>query len=341
MLKNDLNKKREMSLFEIAILVIATFSFAYIIHQTDPIIPLVSAEVGDSLVCCPETKAGAICQDILSSRTDSCKVETQPMKCEEFSNCELGCCIDDEEGICNERATRQKCLADGGRFEDDEDCNLQNGECENVCCILGSETAFVSEKRCERLASVFGFEKYFENVGTEVDCILKSKTQERGACVISSSDGEGNEENPEASCKFTTKADCLNLGGDFNKDYLCSAEELKTLGVNCEKQTSLSCIEGEDEIYWFDSCGNKENIYSSDKDASWNNGKILTKEQSCNANDNKGNANSKTCGNCNYLTGSICKKGNANFGNFICKDVNCYNTKNGKNYKNGESWCIY
>lgn len=25
----------------------------------------------------------------------------------------------------------------------------------------------------------------------------------------------------------------------------------------------------------------------------------------------------------------------------MCKDLNCYNTENGKDYKNGESWCVY
>jgi hypothetical protein len=41
------------------------------------------------------------------------------------------------------------------------------------------------------------------------------------------------------------------------------------------------------------------------------------------------------------LSGSICRDGEAIIGDLICKDLNCYNTENGKNYRNGESWCIY
>ncbi|MEK6875688.1 MAG: hypothetical protein AABX30_03315 [Nanoarchaeota archaeon] len=332
------------TIFQIILLIISTFAFAYIIHEADKNISIVSAETtptgaGDSLVCCPETKSGAICQDILSSATNTCKVDTIPMKCEEFSNCELGCCIDEEEGLCNERATKQKCLADGGTWEDDENCNMQNGGCENVCCILGDETVFVTDKRCEKLASLYGFQKYSEQVGTEVDCILKARTQEKGACAI------GNEEDEEKNCKFTTKAECLSMNGNFNKDYLCSNEELKSLGVDCEKQKSINCIEGRDEIYWFDSCGNQENIYSSDKTASWNNGKILTKEQSCNS--NNANVNSKTCGNCNYLLGSKCSVSfgigseKVNDGNYICRDTNCVDPDTKEKRRNGESWCVY
>ena len=65
--------------------------------------------------------------------------------------------------------------------------------------------------------------------------------------------------------------------------------------------------------------------------------KVVTKIDSCSS--GSGNINSKTCGNCEYLKGSVCGKGNAVYGDFICKDLNCYNTKNGKSYKNGESWC--
>jgi len=124
---------------------------------------------------------------------------------------------------------------------------------------------------------------------------------------------------------------------------LCSNSILKNWGVNCQRQASIGCAEGQDEIYWFDSCGNRENIYSSDKDASWNNGTILGKNESCNP--SSSNADSATCGNCNYLLASKCSaiglgEKKVNDGNFICRDMSCID-ENEKIRQNGESWCVY
>jgi len=128
--------------------------------------------------------------------------------------------------------------------------------------------------------------------------------------------------------------------GDFFKDFLCSADEL---GTNCGPTSDTICANGKDEVYFKDTCGNPANIYDSNKIYSkdpsyWQ--KIVPKASSCGFGADKGNANSKSCGNCEYFKGSICGKGSANLGNNICKDLNCYNTDNGKNFKNGESWCV-
>jgi hypothetical protein len=164
---------------------------------------------------------------------------------------------------------------------------------------------------------------------------LTAQGSDKGACVF---EVEG-----EKTCTFTTRQECTttqgnsgnSTGAEFFKDYLCTADELAT---NCGPTTETICVDGKDEVYFKDTCGNAANIYDAQRVYAKDPGywrKIVPKLSSCNP--LSGNTNSKTCGNCNYLKGSICGKGTGN--KFICKDLNCYNTKNGRSYKNGESWC--
>jgi hypothetical protein len=276
--------------------------------------------------CCPETKEGAICQNIASTDKESCAVAQIATSCDYVSDCKRGCCIDEEEGLCTTKTTKQKCEGEGGEWKDEENCLI--AECQKGCCVLGNNAEFVTEKRCSLLSLFYGFEKDFRGYKSEVECLALSVSQEKGACVL---DG--------GNCKFSAETECLNLGGDFYKDNLCSNPILNTI---CEKQKSTGCVEGKNEIYWFDSCGNRENIYSSDKDFSWNNGKILSKEESCNS--KVSNAGSTTCGNCDGFESrcSETKAGETHVkdGNYICKSMNCID-ENGIKRKNGESWCAY
>lgn len=275
--------------------------------------------------CCSETIDGAICQDISSEDDISCAVDTVPTKCSEFSECKLGCCVDDDEGLCTTQATKYKCENDGGIWEDEVNCLIS--ECQKGCCVLGGDIEFTTEKRCEKLSLINGFGKDFRDVG-ELECLRIRETQPEGACVL---DG--------GSCKLVTEVECLSRDGEFYENKLCSNPNVNS---NCEKQKSVGCVNGKDEIYWFDSCGNRENIYSSDKSFSWNNGEILSKSESCNP--NNPNINSRSCGNCNYFLGSKCSATGIldkkiRDGNFVCKNMKC--VENGVERENGESWCVY
>lgn len=277
-----------------------------------------------SWYCCPKTKEGAICQDILFTDSESCAVSLLQTGCDQVAECKKGCCFDSDEGLCTPASTQQECTNNGGEWDDEESCLIQ--KCQRGCCVLGSQTDFVTEKRCEKLSLLSGFEKEFrQQIKTELECLGLAESLIKGACVL----GGG-------GCRFVTETECKRIHGEeFYPDYLCSADEL---GTNCEKQISIGCVEERDEIYWFDSCGNRENIYSSDKDASWNNGKVLKKSESCGA--GFSNAGSRTCGNCDSLLGSKCsntKTGETHMkeGDYICKNMNCGERKN------GESWCEY
>ncbi|MAG10994.1 hypothetical protein CMI44_01645 [Candidatus Pacearchaeota archaeon] len=304
------------------------FANSYQLNQLD-LIPSVSAQ---AFSCCPKTNDGAICQNVLSDY-DNCAKALQQTKCETSVDCKIGCCVDEKEGLCTTKSPKGKCEDDLGVWQGDENCNIF--ECQKGCCVLGDEIQFVTDKRCEQLSLVFGFEKDFRDLETEYECLALAAVQSQGACVFENK-----------VCKFTTESGCGRLGGDFSENSLCSK---KSLDTTCEKQNSTGCLERKAEIYWFDSCGNKENIYSSDKDASWNEGEVLRKEDSCGA--SSSNADSQDCGNCNYFLGSRCAETNilANLkitggsikdGDFICENLNCVDSE-GRERVNGESWCVY
>jgi len=296
--------------------------------------------------CCEKTNNGAWCQNTLEENCDTSvnSLTNQPYRktatsCQSTSFCKQGCCVDSDEGLCMENTPQIVCDESSGTWNSDKECNIP--QCNSGCCILGDQASFVTLTRCKKLSGFFGLETNFQlNIKNEATCILTAHLQDKGACVF--------ELENQRTCRFTTRKECSNLHGpnvtsgvEFHKDFLCSADELAT---NCGPTTETMCIEGKDEVYFKDSCGNQANIYDSNKIYSksasyWQ--KIIPKEESCKANSNNGNAGSESCGNCNYFKGSICSKGNANYGENICTDLNCYDTKNGNNYNNGESWCVY
>jgi hypothetical protein len=292
----------------------------------------VSAQDGDDIywTCCPEMNDGSVCEDISSLTPELCAVEPIPTKCDNVAGCEKGCCIDTVEGLCTTGSAKEECEDGGGVWDEIESCLID--ECQNGCCVLGDEARFVTEKRCERLSSQRNYEKDFRDIDSELECLALTASQTQGACIT----GE--------ICLRETEEQCLSDNGNFYANYLCSNPVLDT---GCERQASIGCADGEDGIYWFDSCGNMENIYSSNKDASWNNGKILKKEESCGS--GSGNIDSSTCGNCDRGLSSICsetKPGEKKVldGNFICEDLRCSYTDQWGNKvtkKNGERWCIY
>ncbi len=276
--------------------------------------------------CCPETKYGARCVDIPESARDSCKINLLDVSCKESDICAIGCCIDPFEKTCTSRATKQQCLLNGGIWKPEENCRIP--ECKKGCCVLGNDVEFTTKQRCEKLSEEKGFIFDFRAYQTEDMCLFLKNNLTEGACILN------------GACRLETKTECIGKNGTFYENMLCSNPSLNT---SCKKQAYIGCVEGKDEIYWFDSCGNRENIYSADKNLSWNNGYLLSKYKSCNILSN--NAGSENCGNCDSLRGSICSKTSPDEkhvkdGNYICKSLKCID-ENGKERENGESWCVY
>jgi len=330
------------SLFEIIIMVISIISFAYIISPDKE--TLVSGQ--RDVVCCEKTKSGGWCQNLPSSQCNP-SFQSAPTSCEATSFCRLGCCYDSSEGICMENTPQKVCEDSQGIWRDSASCDIP--QCELGCCILGVQAAFTTSQRCRTLSKFYNLDVDFKkNVGNEIECINLASLSDEGACVY--------EIDFARTCKFATRQECKKIAegmsledrtvtsnATFYKDYLCSSSELNT---NCAPTTQTTCVDGKDGVYFVDSCGNPANIYDSEKaneQAYWN--KIVKKENSCGYGNTNGNANSKTCGNCDYFYSSICKKVGRGetqpvYGSYICKNLDC-KLEDGTIKKNGESWCYH
>jgi len=304
-----------------------------------------AATMSQASVCCEKTKTGAYCINTDSSNCDT-SFKQSPTSCETTSYCKQGTCYDSTEGICMENTPQLLCNEQKGTW--DARKSDQIPQCQLGCCLIADQAALVPLVRCTKLSQYYGVEVNFnKNIKDETNCFAAGKSQDKGACVY--------EQNFQKTCKFTTRGQCgaregitnaTNQSGitttekKFYKDYLCSEE---TLGTNCGKQTNTICYQG--KVYWADSCGNRENIYSADKEKSWNKGRVLGDSQVCPANNGK----DKNCGNCDYLLGTKCAEweggvtsagSSPKFGDNYCKRTDCVDG-DGNARKNGESWCVY
>ena len=297
----------------------------------------------DASFCCERTDGGAWCINEEESVCDD-SYKVAPTSCETTSYCRLGTCYESEEGVCMENTPQRVCNDFGGTW-DARDIE-EVPQCQLGCCVIADQAAFVPLVRCKRLSTLFGVANdYRSGITNEVACIATAQAQDVGACVY--------EKDFDRVCEFTTRGDCgagdrvetlngtdvvLSEQRTFYEDYLCSAEELNTA---CAKQTSTTCYKG--DVYWVDSCGNRENVYSGDKAVSWNAGKVIDEDGVCDAND----GSDVDCGNCDYLSGSRCADveglGVRSWGlgvDHYCRRTECVD-RNGDARINGESWCVY
>lgn len=294
---------------------------------------------GQVSYCCEKTTSGAWCQNTFEQNCDP-EFRKAPASCEATSYCSLGCCYDSQEGTCMENTPQQVCDNNGGVWGESPECDLP--QCYLGCCLIGDQAAFVTLTRCKRLSSLYGLEtNYRTDITSELQCILSITSEVEGACVF--------EEDFERVCKRTTKRECSDIQATiqgnassvkFHEGYLCSDEELAT---TCGPSEETTCIPGQDEVYFVDSCGNIANVYDANKIKDkeyWS--RIYDVSESCGFGES--NANSATCGNCDYFFGSTCKnyergedKVKPNYGENICRDLSC--TYNGKRYEHGETWC--
>ncbi len=347
-------KKTLETAIEIFLLVCMSFSFSYIVHEGDsvfneavkeyeelkskqpdffktlgksllnklskPVFSVVSAE--QNFQCCELTKNNAICQNIVFADDCADNARLAPSKCDATSYCREGCCIDDNAGTYDKKSTQSKCLSSGGRWIDDVNCNIP--EAQLGCCMLNSRNLFITQQQCQIRVN--------QGEAPELDwrqmqCAGLSETRAEGACKLAGS-----------MCRFTTEQNCISLAGEFYLNKLCTSPEVNS---SCVKTSKTMCVNGKDEVYFQDSCGNPGNIYDALKINNNNYWDSISTEICGTSN---GNANSKTCGNCNRFLGGMCasssqNKFSAEYGDFYCKDTSCQ--YKGEKYKNGESWCVY
>ncbi len=245
-----INKKASISYLQILILLTATFAIPYLFFQSTETVD--AANYGK--ICCEETKQGNTCQNAISEECNP-EFRTSPSSCEITEFCEIGCCVSPETGLCSSRSSKRDCEKQNGTFEPEQLCQIN--ECEKGCCILGTETKWTTEKNCE-------FEGNSENndIPTEwltdsahdsdIECKFASKKNSKGACVYDSGD--------EKKCSYISLEECVARTGseaNFFRDYFCSNPELNT---TCQAKDHKGCVENEEDVYWFDSCNNHEDV---------------------------------------------------------------------------------
>jgi hypothetical protein len=339
--------KKKIVYFEVALLVFSMFAFPYMISEeednllfsftsyifdkiSEPTVPLVSAAING---CCAESKAGVDCSVINSDLCKDGEDFAPGVICEQTPYCQVGCCYDEEVGLFDERVLETNCEKE---WIADPNCNLPGATL--GCCILGEGTRFETSGQCRLHTEVFalssGFEVDWRTGLNELECVMLAGQMKVGACVLANK-----------GCKFGTEADCIENAGEFAENYLCTAERLET---TCERTQKTTCVEGKDQVYFMDSCGNVANIYDSNRahdDSYWE--RYILPESACSA--SNGAMNSPSCGNCNRFNGGICALAsvdnfNVNMGDYYCRDTMCEFTDfwgQEHLYKNGESWCVY
>jgi len=337
--------KKAASFMQIFLLVFSIFAMANFANIALANSPLDIFGMGGSdehkVMTCIRTLDGSVCQQLDEDLCNAiCAESCIESDRESVPECKAGVCIDDEEGICAGGSTRENCESKGGRFVEG---SIQSvAECQMYCCVLGNEAQFVTEKRCEILSDGLGIEMNFDtNFYTADLCALFVKEDTRGACTWPVGE-EG-----KSGCSFISLSDCVQTVGSeagFHEDKLCSNPELDTI---CEKKNHTACVDGLDGVYWFDTCGNRENIFSSLGDGGWNQGEVLALGDSCSMGPPGDRLkNQGKCGNCDRLLGSTCAEeldgqelDDDPDSGVVCKDLGCDN--NGQRRENGETWCEY
>ena len=349
---------KSIAWFEIVLIVGASIAFSWIVEQTGQTAfdntsdeskfvaharALFLSWFGSNLVSaqgvytCLVNLNGTRCQEYPAETCNSqCNSTCVPLRLQEVSTCVPGTCIDTQEGTCAANVPHGSCDQAGGVWDARPASEVPT--CKPGCCLVGTQALYRTEQACNVIRERQGVSAEFRPVPNELACLALSNLAEEGACVLEEV------ELGKMNCKFNTKQQCASLHGVFYGGVLCSNTQLNT---TCQKQTKTGCIDGKDEVYWLDSCGNKENIYDTNKPRSWNEGILLGKNASCALRyDSQGKVtNQASCGNCNYLGGSVCgtKRAQdqpASFGNYVCRDLSCVDEW-GDRRKQGESWCMY
>ncbi len=358
--------KKTIALFEIYLFVMFSVSFAYVIGKTNDLGVsnfsdreskfisklresllnslsggLVSAQ-SLALWTCQSNVNGSACQEYPSTTCNSvCTTNCFPGMRNNFVACNLGTCFDPVIGTCSSGTPKFLCEQQLGQWSANSPT-----QCNRECCLINpngnggaAQAQFTTEQQCNYLGQSLGTQISFVQVQGEVECLLKASSQERGACVL-----EFLPELQKYNCETTTQSDCITSGGDFYSGQLCTHPSLNT---KCERTQNTKCFEELDGVYYIDSCNNRANIYDSSKlnDVSyWSN--IIPITQSCLVGATGTSiTNQASCGNCNYLLGSICGTPQradipASYGSYICRDLSCVDEW-GDERQNGESWCAF
>ena len=301
--------------------IIAIFQILVFIFSIFSIISFNSTNAEAAQACCEKIQGKEeYCQNVDDSLCDK-TFKYAATSCDQTSFCKTGCCFNPgEDGLCYSNYPKTKCDVNKGVFDGTDSSCSSSAQCQEGCCVIGTEAFFVTEARCKSETKKFPDLQmdFRNNVKTEVECINVARSSEKGACVKNSND-----------CKYTTRSACSaeqTATTGFFSDKYCS----QLAFVNCappdktNKRGHTGCLGDSEDVYWFDSCGNPEDVAED----------------------------------CDYIDGSLCGDSD-NDKVYSCEDLNCKDNdkylslnlddyagsdkadvlENGVN--NGESWCLF
>lgn len=331
--------KKIKAIFMIVILLVATIFGASIFSDN------VKAQTTDSLpsvnkACCENTKSGAQC--VYTDVNECGDGQKNNVFCDQTDYCTTGSCVSSKTGECEDSVPRPLCNLPDTWLKTSCD---QRTDAQLGCCKLPTGYSYITQAKCNAfLTGDLRLNEVFDTkITNELECLSKSNSRVEGCCV--------------ATGKFTTQDNCQDKIS-FRSGMLCSNPDVRS-ETRCEPHFKTGCLTEKDEVYWFDSCGNPENIYSgvgsNNEDLSYNNGLILKKQFSCDPNSD--NANNPSCGNCDFFQGSICGNADSEFKNQVdddrvrnmCVNLDCQETKvderttqlDGRARNSGDNWCQY
>lgn len=330
------------------LILLSIFIFGILFFVLSP----VNAQEGPTTYFCAErTTSGAWCQNVPFDEVDT-NYDYVPTSCDATSFCKTGTCVNAVEGSCRPNVPQRVCQADGGVW--DARPRDEISQCQLGCCYIGGSANFVTQTTCTSQAARYGVETSFNpSIRDPLQCAASAFPEDKGACVI--------DDGFIRTCRILTNNECTSQGVpqgtniEFHRGFLCTAAALETI---CGPTDRTTLVEGRDEVFFVDSCGNVANIYDASKinpvvQNYWD--RMIEEEDSCVLASDLRNAN--VCGNCELIDGSIGKKYDRKnsdmfpraprYGDFVCADISCKSGKFADEFKarfgrfpdNGERWC--
>ncbi|MBI4159029.1 hypothetical protein HY500_02095 [Candidatus Woesearchaeota archaeon] len=321
----------------LSIFIIAIFLISYI---------PVNAQTSGPNVCCVKNKNGEYCS---YTKSENCELENfdvnnkvgikkSDFACSQLNICNPVCCIN-KEGTCSEKISTAQCVDQGGIATIASECSAVP-QCQKGACVINGQCSYpITQEECTRARNLYNTETIFDiEVKSANECSEKYSLQE-GCCVTT------------PSCGRKNSKECADVKGEFKVGMLCSNPDLAGVCPGVKKEASKQCEK--EDVYWFDSRENKENVVGIPYDGFIHDLELNKRGRE---------------GNCDFREGTIC--GQDNSGQNACVNVNCnvgdtfvsngfvqYSFEEGKSSPeristtqadlsgrdiryNGESWCM-
>ena len=131
-------KKAVIGLTQISLLLVAMFSFSYMLYSSTPVDA--QSTLSEPSFCCEKTNEGGLCINSDEANCDEA-YKSSPTSCETTSYCKLGTCYDSEEGICMANTPQTVCEKNGGTWDERDSAEIP--QCQLGGCVIADQAAFV------------------------------------------------------------------------------------------------------------------------------------------------------------------------------------------------------